>query len=184
MIGMQPPITLRTPGVMSTAELAVWAQIGKNAVPQFVSRFGIRELTGNAKNHRYQVNGVIRAILKVTPQTPEELEILLAPLQKVSWVSAVTGLSISAISAGVCEKRGALPFPVELTATRSDQAPARGRRWIPAQIEAHLRGAPIPFIASQAPPPKSSPKYVPGSARNVFAAICNSNAEVSRQLRL
>ena len=134
------PITLRTPGVMTTAELAAWLQIGKNSVPQLAARFGIREITGNAKNHRFPVHNVLRKILGVTPQTPEDLQSLLVPLQKVSWVSLMTGLSVSAISANVCEKRGAPPAPIELTVTGQDQAPARGRRWIPAQIEAHLRG--------------------------------------------
>jgi len=51
MNGMPSPSSLKTPGVMSTAELAAWAQVGKNTVPRLVTRFGIRELTGNAKNH-------------------------------------------------------------------------------------------------------------------------------------
>jgi len=51
MIGMPPWLELKTPGVMSTAELAAWAQVGKNTVPRLVTRFGIREVTGNAKNH-------------------------------------------------------------------------------------------------------------------------------------
>lgn len=38
------PITLRFPAVMTTTELAAWAQVGKNAVPQLAARFGIREL--------------------------------------------------------------------------------------------------------------------------------------------
>lgn len=184
MIPLPLPLVLRTPGVMTTTELAAWAQIGKNSVPPLISRFGIRELTGNSKNHRYPVHDVLRKILGVTPQTPEGLQSLLIPLQKVSWVSRVTGLSVSAISASVCEKRGALPAPIELTATGPDQAPARGRRWIPAQLEAHLRGDPIPFLASQIPAQKTTRKHAPASARNVFAAICGSNAEVSPQLQL
>lgn len=178
------PITLRTPGVMTTGEFAAWAQVGKNAVPHLMTRFGIREITGNAKNHRYPVHDVLRKILGFTPRSMEDLESLLVPLQKVSWVSQMTGLSVSAISAGACEKRGALPSPLELNATGPDQAPARGRRWIPSQIAAHLRGDPIPFLASQPPARKAPSKPVPTSARNVFAAICGSNAEVSRQLRL
>jgi hypothetical protein len=51
MIGMPSPSSLKTPGVMSTAELAAWAQIGRNTVPQLIGRFGSRELTGNAKNY-------------------------------------------------------------------------------------------------------------------------------------
>jgi hypothetical protein len=183
MIGLPPPVPLKAPGSMSTAELAAWAQVGKNTVPQLVTRFSIRELTGNAKNHRFPVHDVLRKVLGVTPRTPEDLERLLIPLQKVSWVSQMTGLSVSTISASVCEKRRALPSPVELTVTGPDQAPARSRRWIPAQIEAHLRGEPIPFLASQPPLRKATPERVADPARNVFAAICGSNAEVSRQLQ-
>lgn len=182
--GLPPSISLKRPGVMSTAELAAWTQVGKNAVARLVGRFGIRELTGNAKNHRFPVHDVLRKVLGVSPQTPEDLDRLLIPLQKVSWVSQMTGLSVSSISAGACEKRGALPSPVELTVTGQDQAPARGRRWIPAQIEAHLRGDPIPFLAPQTTTQEAPPKNVSEPACNVFAAICGANAEVSRQLQL
>jgi hypothetical protein len=183
MISLPSPVSLKRPGTMSTAELAAWAQVGKNLVPQFVTRFGIREITGNAKNHRFSVHDVLRKILGVSPQTAEDLERLLIPLQKASWVSQMTGLSVSAISASVCEKRGSLPLPIELTTTGPDQAPARGRRWIPAQIEAHLCGDPIPFLAPHATARKATPKRVPEPACNVFAAICGANAEVSRQLQ-
>lgn len=135
MIGMPPPISLRTPGVMTTAELATWARIGKNAVPLLVARFSIREVTGNVKCHRYPVAGALRATLGITAKTPDDLELLLVPLQKASWVSQVTGLSVSASGAAACENRGPLPTPVELTATGPRQAAARGRRWIPALFE-------------------------------------------------
>lgn len=65
-----------------------------------------------------------------TPASQEDLEQLLMPLQKAAWVSRVTGLSASAISAGIRENRSPLPAPVELTVTGPDQAPARGRRWL------------------------------------------------------
>jgi hypothetical protein len=181
---LPPSTNLRTPGIMTTGELATWAQIGKNAVPMLVGRFGIRELTGNAKNRRYPARSVLRAVLGVSPATQEDMERLLIPLQKATWVAQVTGLSVSTISAAVCDKRGALPSPVELTATGPDQAPARCRRWIPAQIEAHLQGGPIPFLAAQTSPRKTPSKRAPDPADNVFAAICGSNAGVSRQLQL
>lgn len=184
MIGMPSPSSLRTPGVMSTTELAAWAQVGRNIVPKLAHRFGFRELTGNAKHRRYSVHDVLRKVLGVSPQTPEDLERLLIPLQKVSWVSQMTGLSASAISASVCEKRGALPSPVQLSVTRQDQAPARGRRWFPAQIEAHLRGDPIPFLALPTPDRKAPQKRVQEPARNVLAEICGANAEDARQLQL
>jgi hypothetical protein len=184
MIGMPSPSPLKTPGVMSTAELAAWAQIGRNTVPQLVRRFGIRELTGNAKNHRFPVHDVLRKVLGVTPQTPEDMERLLIPLQKVSWVSQVTGLSVSAISASVCEKRGPLPYPIQLSVTGQDQAPARGRRWVPSQIKAHLRGDPIPFLAPPTLIRKTPSKRVTPPARNVLAEICGTNAGDARQLQL
>lgn len=184
MISLPPRVELKTPGVMSATELATWARVGKNMVPKLSNRFGFREITGNAKNHRFSVHEVFRKVLGVSPQTPEDLERLLIPLQKASWVSQMTGLSLSAISAGVCEKRSVLPSPVELTVTGQDQAPARGRRWIPAQIEAHLRGDPIPFLALQTPDRKAPPKRVPEPTCNVFAAICGANAGEARQLQL
>ena len=184
MIVMPSPSPVKTPGVMSATELVAWAQIGRNMLPQFVARFGIRELTGNAKHRRYSVHDVLRKVLGVTPQTPEDLERLLIPLQKVSWVSQMTGMSVSAISARVCEKRGALPSPVQLSVAGKDQAPARGRRWIPAQIEAHLRGDPIPFLAPQTQARKTPSKRFTPPARNVLAEICGANAGDARQLQL
>lgn len=179
MIALPSPIIFKTPGVMTTSELAAWAQIGKNAVPHLAIRFGLREITGNANNHRYPAHNVLRAIVGITPKTPDDLEQLLLPLQKSSWVSQVTGLSISAISAAACENRNSLPRPIELTVTGFDQAAARGRRWLPAQIEAHLHGDPIPFLASQKPVRKATSKGATDPACNVFAAICGSNAKVS-----
>lgn len=52
MMGMPAPSSLRTPGIMSATELTAWAPlVRRNTVPQLVVRFGILELTGNAKNH-------------------------------------------------------------------------------------------------------------------------------------
>ena len=178
------PITLRTPGVMSVSELAAWAQVGKNTVPRLVQHFGIRAVTGHARNRRYSVGEIMRKILGVTLESADDIELLLPPLQRASWVSSVTGLSVSAINAAVCEKRGGLPAPVELTETTPDQAAARGRRWIPVQIEAHLRGEQIPFVVSSTPCWSAPSKRAPDAACNIFAAICGSNAEMSRQRQL
>lgn len=167
------PITLRTAGVMTTAELANWALISRNAVPSLVCRFGIPELAGNVKNRRYSAHKVLKSILGITPKTPQDLERLLIPLQKACWVAQITGMSVSAINAAACEKRNFLPLPFELTVTGPDQAPARGRRWIPAQIEAHLRGDPIPFLVPQTKTRKAPSKGVTDPACNVFAAICD-----------
>lgn len=177
------PIVLRTSAVMSTAELAAWAQIGKNSVPRLTIGFGIRELSGSAKNHRYSVHEVMRKILGVTARNAEDLEALLYPLQKSTWVSEYTGLSVSAINASICEKRLTLPAPVELTQTGHGQAAARGRRWIPAQIDAYLRNDPIPFmpVMASVQATQTAPKT---ASRNVFAAMCSDNAKVSRQCHL
>ncbi|WP_417277505.1 hypothetical protein [Celeribacter sp.] len=177
------PIVLRTSSVMSTGELAAWAQLGKNSIPRLIEGFGIRELSGSAKNHRYSVHDVMRQILGVTVRHAEDLEPLLYPLQKSTWVAAYTGLSVSAINAAICEKRLTLPAPIELTHTDHRQAAARGRRWVPAQIDAYLRNEPIPFIPTitTGPAPKTASQPI---SRNVFAAICSDNAKVSRQCHL
>jgi len=180
MIALPCPITLKTPGVLTTAELANWAQISRNAVPSLACRFGIPELSGNMKNLRYSVHKVLKSILGITPKDPQDLERLLIPLQKACWVAQITGMSVSAINAAACEKRNFLPLPFELTVTGSGQAPARGRRWISAQIEAHLRGDPIPFLAPQTTTRKGPSKRIQAPARNVFAAICTDNTEASR----
>lgn len=177
------PIALRTSAVMSTAELAAWAQIGKNSVPRLTAGFDIRELSGHAKNHRYSVHDVMQKILGVAVRNAESMETLLYPLQKSTWVSEYTGLSVSAINAAICEERLTLPAPVELTQTGHGQAAARGRRWIPAQIDAYLRNDTIPFIPAIAAVPATNTASKTAS-RNVFAAICSDNAEVSRQCHL
>ncbi|WP_165616972.1 hypothetical protein [Salipiger marinus] len=178
------PVTLRFPAVMTTAELAAWSQVGKNAVPHLVARFGIRELTGHAKNRRFAIHDVLRKIIGVTAASPEDLALLLMPLQKASWVSQITGLSTSAVSAGICENRSPLPAPVELTATGPGRAPARGRRWLVVQVEAYLRGDPIPFLAPQKPFPDLPEIRAQEPAGNVFAAICADSATSSRQVQL
>jgi hypothetical protein len=177
------PLELRTPAVMTTAELASWAQIGKNTVPRLVNFFGLRELSGSAKNHRFAVHDVMKKVLGVTLRGPDDLEVLLYPLQKSRWVSEYTGLSVSAINAAICENRLMLPAPIELTRTANGQAAPRSRRWIPAQIEAYLRNDPIPFMPETTPLSHTKTASKPTS-RNVFAAICSDNTEVSRQCHL
>jgi len=183
MITLPSPTPLRTSTVMTTAELASWAQVGKNAVPRLVSQFGIREITGNTKNHRFAVHEIMRKIIGVAPKTAEDLQCLLVPLQKATWVARVTGLSVSAINAAACEKRNGFPLPIELSVTMADQAAARGRRWIPSQIEAHLRGEPIPFIMLKAPQ-KSAQRRASDLQSDAFAAMCAADAELSRQCQL
>ena len=50
MNGLPLPASIKRPGVMSTAELATWAAVGKSAVSQTVSHCEIPYLSGNAKN--------------------------------------------------------------------------------------------------------------------------------------
>lgn len=177
------PVALLSPTVMTTTELAVWAQIGKNSVSRLTAHFGIKELTGNAKSHRFSVHEILRKIIGVAPRTSEEMQELLKPLQKASWVSAITGQSTSAINAAICENRFRFPAPLELTRTGLEQAAPRGRRWIPAQLDAYLIDAPIPFLpqAERSNSSGRNPEPLPG---NVFAAICADNAESSRQHQL
>lgn len=172
------PIELRFPVVMTTAELAAWCQIGKNNVPHIVSYFGLNELSGAAKNHRFSVHEVMRKIIGVTPLGDAEIKALLYPLQKATWVSERTGLGVSSINAAICENRLLLPAPIEVSRTRPGRISARGRRWIPAQIEAYIRCDPIPFRAEQTPRPAPKPRSKP-TFRNAFEAICSDNAEVS-----
>ncbi|UWQ74424.1 hypothetical protein [Leisingera sp. M658] len=177
------PIALASTSVMSTAELAAWAQIGKNSISRLTAHFGIKELTGNAKSHRFSVHEVMRKIIGIAPRTADEMQALLKPLQKASWVSGITGMSTSAINAAICENRLLLPAPLELTRAGFGQAAPRGRRWIPAQLDAYLLGAPVPFLPQEALPDssKSPPPTEPG---NVFAAICTGNARASRHRQL
>lgn len=170
------PLQLKSPDVMSQAELAAWAQVGKNAIPRLLAHFAIREITGKANHWRYSTHDIFRMILGTEPQSAEDVPLLLKPLQTAGWVEAITGISRSTLSTHARRPFLGFPAAINLLTTRSDQAAARGRRWIPAQIEAHIRGEDIPFLAGEIPP--SNPSLPPDG--NVFAAICASNAEGSR----
>lgn len=172
------PVELRFPVVMTSAELAAWCQVGKNTVPHIITHYGLKELSGAAKNHRFAVHEVMRKIIGVTPHGDAEVKVLLYPLQKAPWVSERTGLGVSSINAAICENRLLLPAPIEVTPTQPGRTAARGRRWIPAQIEAYIRCDPIPFQTERAPRPASKSRSKP-TFRNAFEAICSDNAEVS-----
>ena len=172
------PIELRFPVVMTTAELAAWCQVGKNTIPHIITHFRLKELSGAAKNHRFGVHEVMRKIVGVTPLGDAEIKALLYPLQKAPWVSERTGLGVSSINAAICENRLLLPAPIEVTRTHLGRNAARGRRWIPAQIEAYIRCDPIPFQAKQTPRPASKSRSKP-TFGNAFEAICSDNAEAS-----
>lgn len=170
------PIDLRSPDVMSIAELTAWTQIGKNSIPRLLKHFAIREVTGKTSHLRFSTHDIMRRIVGVRPETPGELYQLLMPLQPALWVAAITGTSRSTLSAHARNPHLDFPSPINLLTTTSGQAAPRGRRWIPAQIEAHIRGEIIPFLAQKSTSPE--PAHTP--SRNVFAAICASNAEGSR----
>jgi len=172
------PIELRFPVVMTSAELSAWCQIGKNTVPHIVSYFGLNELSGAAKNHRFGVHEVMRKIIGVTPLGDAEIKAFLYPLQKATWVSERTGLGVSSINAAICENRLLLPAPIEVTPTQPGRTAARGRRWVPAQIEAYIRNDPIPFQTERVPRPASKSRLKP-TFRNAFEAICSDNAAAS-----
>ena len=173
------PIILKSPIVMTSSELAAWAQVGKNAIPALVALFDLRSMAEGSQNHRYSVHDVMRKIIGITPANNEELNLLLRPLQKSTWVARMTGFSVSAINAAACEKRPSSLPSFQLSAEKRGQASPRSRRWIPEQIEAHLRGDPLPFRQVSLSE-RSVKKSVKPASRNVFAAICTGNAEVSR----
>ena len=172
------PIELRFSVVMTTAELAAWCQVGKNTVPHIITHFGLKELTGAAKNHRFSLHDVMRKIIGVTALGDPEIKALLYPLQKANWVSERTGLGVSSINAAICENRLLLPAPIEVTRRHPGRTAARGRRWIPAQIEAYIRSDPIPFQAERAPRQASKARPKP-TFGNAFEAICSDNATAS-----
>jgi len=174
------PLLLKTPGVMTASELAAWAQIGKNSVQQLVSRFGIREITAGKRGLRFSAPLVLKNVIGIAPQSREELDQMLVPLQKASWVAQLTGLSVSTINAAACANRSGLPAPVELTRTDPDQAAPRSRRWVPAQVIAHLNGEDVPFTTQA----HESPRGASDDDRNVFPAFSAANAEISLQCQL
>ncbi len=169
---------------MTSGELAQWAQVGKNSIKQMTQRFGIRELTGNGHNHRYSVYEIFLKIIGAPLTAPDEQEILLKPLQKTAWLSKTIGLGVSAINTAICEERLTFPNPIELTRSQPGRAAPRGRRWVPAQIEAYLRDDPIPFIKPPIALKKPVKSQVSDPPCNVFSAICTDNAEASRQCHL
>lgn len=183
VIGVQDfhikPILLRHPGVMSSAELASWAQIGKNAIPRLTAWFGIAEITGKTKHQRFSAVDVLRRILGATPGTPEDFDELMKPLQAAAWVAAVTGVSVSMLSEGARTGSLRLPTPIELYETQPGQAAPRCRRWVAAAIEAHLARAAIPYATRQ----MLGSEVIEPPARNVFEAICTDNSKLSPQRR-
>ncbi len=173
------PISLRNPIVMTSSELAAWTQISKNSVPLLVKLFDIRSIAEGSQNHRYSVHDVMRKIIGVSFESSEELKQLLRPLQKATWVARMTGCSVSAVNAAACEKRSISLPSFQMSAAKRGKAPPRSRRWIPEQIEAHLRGDPLPFRHASTSGKPAKTLITPASS-NVFSSICTGNAEVSR----
>ena len=168
-------IDLESPTVMTGADIARWAQIGKNAVPGFVSAFGIRETTGHMQFRKYLVTDVLMRVLQVHPSTEAERLLLFVPLLTVAQVAALSGMSESAISARARAGDTNFPAPVQISTT-ADAAP-RGRRWVHAQVHAHLAGDPDPLVAMR----KAAKKFQTPDASNVFAQLVPRNARGSPQ---
>lgn len=166
------PIVLKSLLVMSASEIADWAQVGKNTVPQIIGRFNIPEVTGHGKHRRYRTRDVLQRIAGVRPSNHEEIALLLKPLQHAAWVSAILGISVSALSANMRTGKSAIPAAIQLSETSDAQQAPRGRRWVPAQIEIFLNDLADPFS-------KSRQRKSAASARissNVFGDICAGNA--------
>ena len=174
------PLILKTRGVMTASELAAWAQIGKNSVQQLVSRFGIREIPAGTRGLRFSAPLVLQNIIGIAPRSPEEFDQMLVPLQKASWVAQLTGFSVSTINAAACANRSGFPAPIELTRAVPNQAAPRSRRWIAAQVIAHLNGENVPFTTQA----HASPRGASDDPRNVFPAFSAANAEISPQCQL
>jgi len=164
------PLELQANGVMTTSELKAWAGIGDRALKGLVAGQGLQRMPSRGGAFRYPVVPVFRQVLGLAPCSPEDVRLLLKPLKTVSWVSRVTGLGVSTLGR---HARGAapitgFPMPVQLSC---DAAEVRGRRWLPAQIEALLAGDPDPLAAlAIAPEPAAEPPREP-AGRNVFEDI-------------
>jgi uncharacterized protein YheU (UPF0270 family) len=166
------PVALKNQLVMSASEIAEWAQVGKNTVPQIVSRFGIREVTGHGKHRRYKTRDVLQRIAGVRPSNQEEVVLLLKPLQNATWVSAMLGISVSALSANMRTGKSTIPAAIQLSKTSDAQQAPRGRRWVTAQIEIFLNDLADPFAKSHQRKPAASTRV----SSNVFGEICAGNA--------
>jgi hypothetical protein len=166
------PIVLKSPFVMSATEIAVWASVGKNTVPQIIARFGISEVTGHGKNRRYRTKDVLQRVTGMNPANSDEVTLLLKPLQHAAWVSAALGISVSALSANMRAGTSAIPAAIQLSTTTEDQHAPRGRRWLPAQIENYLEDLADPFTKMRARKSTAST----GVSSNVFGKICAGNA--------
>ena len=166
------PIVLKSLLVMSASEIADWAQVGKNTVPQIIDRFKIPEVTGHGKHRRYRTRDVLQRIAGVRPSSHEEVALLLKPLQHAAWVSAVLGISVSALSANMRNGKSAIPAAIQLSETSDTQQAPRGRRWVPAYIETFLNDLADPFLKSRQRKSAASTRV----NSNVFGDICAGNA--------
>lgn len=176
MLSPLEPIILKNPFVMSVTEIAEWACVGKNTVPQIIARFGLNEVTGHGKNRRYRTKEVLRRVTGMNPATSEDVTLLLKPLQQAAWVSTVLGISVSALSENARSGRTTIPTAIQLSETTKTQQAPRGRRWIPAQIEIYLEDLADPFVKMQKRKLAASRRV----NRNVFGEICAGNTARSR----
>ena len=167
------PLELQTNGVMTTSELKAWAGIGDETLKKLEAGLGLRPMPSRGGAFRYPLVPVFRQVLGLDPGSPEDVRLLLKPLKTVSWVSRVTGHGVSTLgrhARGVAPIKG-FPMPVQLSGGAADDGDPRGRRWLPAQIEAALCGEPDPFGHLRTEAPALAARPARPSARNVFEDI-------------
>ncbi len=171
-----PPLALRTNGIMTSAELKAWAGIGDRRLRALVTARDLRPMPSRGAV-RYPVSQVFRALLGLAPACPDDVALLLKPLMTVSWVSRITGYGVSTLGR---HARGAapiagFPMPVQLSPSATDDTDFRGRRWLPAQVEAVLNGTPDPFAPLATGPLAAAAPAPEPPARNVLALIAMEN---------
>lgn len=130
---------------MARDEFCAWAQVGKNGSRRALEANSVRPITGRYRLLRYPVVAVFEAILSISPQSEEEIQYLLKPLQTAAQVSQLTGMSLSYISEQVRCGESLLPAPVSLLPEAFASASPRRRRWIAYEIEALAYGSPSPI---------------------------------------
>ena len=79
------------------------------------------------------------------PSPQGEIDDLLKPLQPLAWVAAQTGIASWKIAAN--EQTSRMEFPSSIDGRGRMDFRYRSERWIPAQIDAHIRKTQIPILS-------------------------------------
>lgn len=170
------PLKLRFPLMMTVAELACWSNVSRNSVGRLVSHFGLRETTGHTRHQKYPIVDVMRLVLDIDIQSNAEIDLLLRPLAGAAWVSRQTGVSPSTLSARALQgDDGSSLRAISLFPPAPGGGASRARRWIPAEVDAHVRGDAMPFKRISRRMRQSAP-----TDRNAFAALWTTNTEDAR----